>query len=93
MSDSIVLKRSGQRASEPFDVDKLRDSIRSACLSVRLTDGVADDTAQRTTAIVEQWLEGRPEVTSDDIRRVATDALTRVSPEASYLYQHHKSII
>lgn len=93
MISTVVLKRRGQRKTEPFDSHKLRRSIEASCLSVRLSDGVANDTAKRTIKLVEQWIGNKPEVTSEDIRRVTADALTQVSPEAGYLYQHHKSII
>lgn len=88
-----VIKQHSRRMSEVFDESKLRASIEAACLSVRLPEGVASDTAKQVTATVSTWLSKRPEVTSNDIRRVATAALTKVSPEASYLYQHHKHII
>lgn len=93
MNYPMVLKRRGRRSSEPFDSEKLLNSIKAACLSVRLTDGVAHDTALQAVKQVENWAKDKSEVTSADIRRVAGDSLSRVSPEAGYLYQHHKSIM
>ncbi len=93
MNYPVVLKRRGQRSSEPFDSDKLLASIEAACLSVRLTDGVANDTAKQAVSHVENWAKDKSEVTSNDIRRITGDVLSRVSPEAGYLYQHHKSIM
>ena len=93
MNYPMVLKRRGRRRSEPFDGEKLLASIKAACLSVRLTDGVAHDTAVQAVKRVEDWAKDKSEVTSADIRRITGETLSRVSPEAGYLYQHHKIIM
>lgn len=92
--EHLVIKiKDGSRTSERFDSKKLYASIESACLSVGLATGLADDTARHVTSTVELWLTDRPEVTSDDIRRVATQSLNIVSPEAAYLYKHHHTML
>ena len=88
-----VVKRSGRRPTESFDADKLMDSIRAACLSVRTPEGEADSTAKGVTTAVVIWLTTKPSVTSSDIRRLASTHLYRYHPEAAYFYQHHKTII
>ena len=79
--------------TEPFAPEKLSRSIHAACLSVNLPDGLAEDTARHTCKAVELWLATKSEVTTDDIRRKAAQALAIVSPEASYLYKHHHHIL
>ena len=93
MSDARVIKSGGNRSSEPFDSDKLHASIDAACASVNLPAGVAQDTARHVVGAVELWLRDKPEVTSQDIRRIATQSLTIVSPEAGYLYKHHHTMV
>lgn len=88
-----VVKRAGKRPTESFDADKLLRSIRAACLSVRSPEGEADDTAKGVTNAVVIWLESKPAITSQDIRRLASAHLHRYHPEAAYLYQHHRSIL
>ena len=88
-----VVKRSGKRPTESFDIDKLLRSIRAACLSVRSPEGEADDTAKQVADAVVIWLTAKPAVTSHDIRRIASSNLSRFHPEAAYFYQHHKHII
>lgn len=88
-----IVKRGGQRPSEPFDRTKLHSSVRAACLSVRSPEGEAELTAETVCAIVINWCDTKPEVTSSDLRRKATDALTKLHPEAAYLYQHHRLVI
>lgn len=90
---ATVIKHAGKRKSEEFNADKLSKSIQAACASVNLPSGVADDTAKHVVTAVELWLRDKPEITSDDIRRVATRALTIVSPEAGYLYKHHHTMV
>lgn len=89
----LVVKRSGGRQTEEYSHSKLWASIEAACLSVNLSQGVASDAANHVTTAVERWLGSKHEVTSNDIRRIATDALTTVSPEAGYLYKHHHKIL
>lgn len=88
-----IIKQSGKRASESFEGDKLHASIVAACLSVRSLEGEADSIAQHVTKHVAEWLEQKSEVTSDDIRRKATEMLDTLNPEAAYLYKHHQLVL
>lgn len=88
-----IVKRAGQRPTEPFQRDKLHASIRAACLSVRSPEGVAETTASNVCDAVIIWLETKPEVTSADLRRKATETLESFHPEAAYLYKHHRLVI
>lgn len=88
-----IVKQAGRRPTESFDPEKLRSSIRAACLSVRSPDGEADMTAGAVTDAVILWLETKPEVTSNDLRRVASGHLRKFHPEAAYLYEQHRTII
>lgn len=88
-----IVKRGKKQSSEPFNPLKLHGSIRAACLSVRAPEGEADMTAQTVTEAVIAWLSTRPEVTSGDLRRIASKHLTTYHPEAAYLYEQHRTII
>jgi transcriptional regulator NrdR family protein len=88
-----VIKRSGERASELFQRNKLHHSVSAACLSVRSPEGEAEMTARNVCDVVELWLKDKPEITSQDLRRKATEALNAFHPEAAYLYQHHRLVI
>lgn len=87
-----VVKRGGDRI-EDFDPAKLANSIAAACRSVGLPDGVATDTAEHVLKNIAAWLGNKSEVTSADLRRIATRTLTTVSPEAGYLYKHHHTMV
>lgn len=88
-----VIKRGGQRPSETFTPQKLHASIVAACLSVRSPEGEAEVIAHSVCSSIEEWLSLRPEVTSDDLRRKASEALAMLHPEAAYLYKHHQLVM
>lgn len=88
-----IIKRAGKRQSEAFQEQKLRKSIVAACLSVRSPEGEAEKIASDVCQQVIHWLEEKPEVTSEDIRRKAGKALAILHPEAAYLYKHHQLVL
>ena len=88
-----VIKNSHYRHPEPFDHEKLKKSIEAACLSAGAPAGHARSMAERVVEDVEDWLESRPEVTSNDLRRIASQRLKIFHPDASFLYEHHRSTL
>ena len=88
-----VVKRGGKRPTERFNRDKLHDSVHAACLSVRSPQGMAKSAADSVCLAVIAWCTNKPEVTSDDLRRVAADTLKIIHPEAAYLYKHHRLVL
>lgn len=85
-----IVKRVGHL--EAYDERKLYASIFSACQAVRETDGTAELIAERVVNDVNNWLEPKHEVTSNDIRTQASSALKAYSPNAAYIYAHHRII-
>lgn len=88
-----IVKRGGRRPSEPFTIEKLHASIIAACLSVRAPSGEADTIATHVCKIVSDWCDTKPEVTSNDLRRVAAESLEKYHSEAAYLYKHHRLVL
>ena len=87
-----IIKR-GNREYESYSRDKLHKSIVAVCLSVRASEGSATTAATATCNTVDAWLKTRPEVTSNDIRRIAGKALEAHNPDAAYYYLTHKHIV
>lgn len=87
-----IVKR-GASKHEGFSRKKLHASIVAACLSVRTSEGSAETTATAVCNALEPWLQSRPEVTSQDIRRVAARTLKVHNPDAAYYYINHKHIV
>lgn len=88
-----VIKRDGRRSSEEFEEAKLHSSVLAACLSVRSPEGEAETVAHTVTDAVSTWCKTKPEVTSNDLRRKATEILEKYHPEAAYFYQHHRLVM
>lgn len=93
MSLAVDIVKQRKRKPERFDRAKLQRSIHAACLSVRSHEGVADQTANQVCDAVLIWLEERPKVTSQDIRRVTGKHLKIFHPEAAYMYEQQKKIM
>lgn len=94
MSTAVdIIKHGGKRPTEKFDYSKLNASIVAACLCVRAPEGQAKTTANAVCDDVMDWLKGRSEVTSNDIRVTATRSLKKYHSDAAYLYEQHKIII
>lgn len=93
MFQSAHIVKKGERQPEYFDPTKLHASIQAACLSVRTPEGEAETLAHRIVDHVNEWLEKKPEVTSNDLRRVASFHLSKYHPEAAYLYEQHTFIM
>lgn len=83
-----IVKRSPGH-SEPYDERKLYASVYAACLSVRTPAGEAELTAERVCKDVAIWLNTKPEITSADLRRKASDHLHAYNPAATLIYKHH----
>jgi len=88
-----IVKRGGRRPSEQFSHTKLHASILAACLSVRTPPGQAEVIARTVTASVISWLQTKPEVTSHDLRRIASQHLHTHHPDAAYIYEQHRITI
>jgi transcriptional regulator NrdR family protein len=93
MSHEVEIIKHGKRPTESFARFKLYDSVIAACRSVRTPDGQAEAIADAVCDSVLSWLKTRPEVTSSDIRVIATKHLKSHHPEAAYLYEQHRITI
>ncbi|HEY5695694.1 MAG TPA: hypothetical protein VIQ80_02565 [Candidatus Saccharimonadales bacterium] len=88
-----IIKSGGKRPPETYTRSKLYASIIAACLSVRTPEGEAEMIAQKVCNAVENWLSLKPEVTSGDLRRKASETLEIHHPEAAFLYKHHRMVM
>lgn len=90
---TTIIKSKGKRTTEPFNHDKLHRSLKLALLSERSHEGEAAITAEKVCQAVAVWLKSRPEVTSADLRRIASKHLHRYNPGAAYIYEHYRHTI
>lgn len=89
----FVAKHMKKHESERFDPVKLHQSVTAACLAVRALEGEAHLVAQRVCEKVIDWLSDKTEITSSDIRRIASEGLRTYHPEAAYVYEHYKVMV
>ena len=89
----ITIIKHKKRTSEPFNEEKLHRSIYLTCLGLHSPDGIANDTATTACNALTAWLSNKSEVTSSDIRRQVVSILSKLHPDAAYIYQHHKRIM
>lgn len=90
MGKNHIVKRGGH--VESFDERKLYASVFAAAQSVREPSGSAELIAEATTESVKKWLSFKPEVTSNDIRRVAAAHIKVLHPDAAYMYLKHRVV-
>lgn len=83
-----IVKRNNR--SEAYDERKLYASIYASCLSVREPDSAAELIAEKVCGDVRTWLQRKSEVSSADIRKIASTYLETLNPNAAFLYQHHR---
>jgi predicted transcriptional regulator len=91
MSTTHIIKRDLEY-SEPYDARKLYASIYAICLSLRESTAEAELVAGKVVRDTEEWLEDKHEITSHDLRHHAADFLKRYSPDAAYLFLHHRNL-
>lgn len=83
-----IVKRRGH--TEPYDARKLYASIYASVLAVRYPARAAETLAEEVTEKVEQWLDTKHEVTTNDIRRVAGEKLLALNKDAGLQFIHHR---
>lgn len=87
---ATIVKR---QRSEAYDKRKLYASIHASCLAVSAPIGAAEITAEKVVHHVEKWLAEKQEVTSADIRRIASKHLNFYHPEAAYMYAYSRLML
>lgn len=85
-----IVKRAGH--VELYDARKLYASIYASALAVSEPVGSAELIAQEVVKLVEEWLNPKHEVTSNDIRREASKHLNVINADAGFQYTNHRVI-
>ncbi len=82
-----VIKRDGLR--EPFDADKIRRSIASACEDAGLEEFRKNEVTEQTAGQVLTLLEGSDEVATADIKQKILAELDKVEPSAAEAWRRY----
>jgi len=78
--------------TEHYQREKLEQSIHRVCLSVRELTGSAELTASHVCNHVEEWLQDKVEITSQDLRLAAGRYLELYNPAAALVYAGHMDV-
>ena len=90
---TTIVHKTHNRQPEPYNAQKLQNTIYAACLNVREPEKSARQLAQKVVKEVEEWLQTKPQVTSLDIREKASSVLELYHPEAAYIYKQYSATI
>ena len=85
-----IVKRAGH--TEDYDERKLYASIYTSCVAVRESAPTAELIASKVCEDVGGWLSNKHEVTSKDIRKMASISLHEYNHDAAWLYRHQRNI-
>jgi transcriptional regulator NrdR family protein len=85
-----IVKRKGH--TEPYDERKVYASVFAACQSVREPSGSSELVADKVVKDVNEWIEKKHEVTSNDIRRQASKHLSVYNLDAGHMLLHHRVV-
>ncbi len=85
-----IVKRKGHK--QKFDERKLYASVYAACLSANIDKEEAAVTANLVIKEVKKWLEGKEEMTSDQIFRKVGEELKHLNKDAAFMYTTHRDI-
>lgn len=85
-----VIKRNHKH--ETFDIRKIYASIYAACLSVHMPGPAAEQAAEAVSKDIKQWIETKAEVSTNDIRSLASKKLQQINHHAGLVYGNNRII-
>ena len=85
-----IVKRKGHK--QKFDERKLYASVYAACLSAHVDKEEAEATANLVGREIKKWMEGKKEVTSNEIFNQTGEELSHLNKDAAFMYTTHRDI-
>jgi len=83
-----VIKKDGTKV--PFDAEKMKASVMSACDDAGFEEEKKNDIAQKVSSGVMASLEGKEEVSSTEIKEKALAELEVMAPEVAEAWKKHE---
>lgn len=77
---------------ETYDERKVYASCYSACLGTHLTKKEAESICEEVSKAVTKWVDGKKQVTSDDIFQKVVETLKKHHEDAAFMYETHRDI-
>ena len=85
-----IVKRKGHK--EAFDPRKVYAAAYAACRNAHLSEMLAENIAETVQKRLEEWVDEKTEVGSDEIFRETISVLKELHPDAAFLFETHRDI-
>ena len=85
-----IVKRKGHK--EPFDPRKVYAASYAACRNAHLSEMLSENIAEAVQKRLENWIEEKNEVGSDEIFKEIIAVLKELHPDAAFLFETHRDI-
>jgi len=83
-----VIKKDGTK--EPFDAEKIKNSIRAAAQRTDLTEERKNEIVEQVAAKVIQMAEAKEEIATSEIRENILSELDSLEPSVSAAWKKHE---
>lgn len=83
-----VIKRDGSK--EPFNAKKIRKAIKNVAKMAKLPRKRRDEVIEQVAVVTIQFVEGKGEVATSEIREKILSELDRIEPAASTAWRDYE---
>ena len=79
--------------SEPFNLDKVKKTLKSDARAIGIPSGAADSFINQTLKNVQKTLKNKTIITDRDLDRAIVKELKKYHKDFAYVYQNRDKII
>jgi len=83
-----VIKKDGSR--EPFDAEKIRNSIRAACQEAGLEEGRKNEVVEQVAKVAIELADSKEEIATSEIKEKILSELDNIEPSVSAAWRKHE---
>lgn len=83
----VVVKKDG--SEEPFEPDKIRESVREACKNADLSDAKTEELVEEVSRVALEASSERSRISTTEIRGKLLTKLERVQPSVAEAWREH----
>lgn len=87
---SHIIKRRGHK--QEFDERKVYASVYAACLSAHVVKEEAETVSNLVVREIKKWMEGKDEITSNQIFKQTSKELMALNKDAAFMYTTHRDV-
>jgi len=83
----VVIKKDG--SEQPFDPEKIRNSIREACNQAGVSDSRREELVEQVSSVVLEAASERSKISTTEIRGKALTKLERMQPSVAEAWRKY----